>query len=69
MQAASIMRGIFSAIEYLHAKGIAHRDLKPGKLVSFDNFKSENILFEKEGDLESVKIVDFGLSVKYESNP
>ena len=56
-EASIVMKGIFSAIEYLHAKGIAHRDLKP-----------ENILFELHNDLESVKIVDFGLSVVYESN-
>ena len=38
-------------IEYLHGKQICHRDIKP-----------ENIMLSKENDLNSIKIVDFGLS-------
>jgi serine/threonine protein kinase len=36
---------------HLHTLGIMHRDIK-----------FENILFEEEGNLESLKIVDFGFS-------
>ena len=48
-----IMRGILNGVQYLHRKDIIHRDLKP-----------DNILFADE-NLESLKIIDFGLSYKY----
>ena len=51
-EAALVMRNIFEAVKYLHDKDIIHRDLKP-----------DNILFKDEG-LDSVKIIDFGLSYK-----
>ena len=35
----------------MHSKNIMHRDLKP-----------ENIMLQKKGDLNSLKIVDFGLA-------
>ena len=55
-EACAIIKQIV-AIEYCHNKGIAHRDLKP-----------ENLLYLKEGDEEDnpLKIVDFGLSKKYD---
>ena len=31
-EASSLMRGILSAVSYMHEKNIVHRDLKPGKL-------------------------------------
>jgi calcium-dependent protein kinase len=47
---------VLSAISYCHSNGITHRDLKP-----------ENILFENsDGDAE-IKLIDFGLSRKYDS--
>jgi calcium-dependent protein kinase len=55
-EAATVMRGILSAVAYLHQKEIIHRDLKP-----------DNIMFENES-LESVKIIDFGLSAKYQGS-
>lgn len=36
---------------YCHDNNIMHRDLKP-----------ENLMFEDDNDLESLKIVDFGLA-------
>lgn len=54
-QTSEIMRIIFSAVSYLHSKGIVHRDLKP-----------ENILFRTKGDLSSIKLIDFGLTAKYD---
>ena len=50
-EASTILRNILSATEYLHRRRICHRDLKP-----------ENIMFSRENDLNSIKIVDFGLS-------
>lgn len=54
---ANIILKVLRAISYCHSKGITHRDLKP-----------ENILF-LTNDVESeIKIIDFGLSRKYDSN-
>ena len=50
--AATVMKALFSALSYIHAKEIVHRDIKP-----------ENILFANS-DLNSLKLVDFGLSGK-----
>jgi len=52
--AARIIRQVVSAVEYLHENGIAHRDLKP-----------ENLLSSGDGDLEVVKIADFGFSKNF----
>ena len=52
---ASIIIGkVLSAVEYLHSMHICHRDIKP-----------ENIMISKENDLESIKIIDFGLSAQH----
>ena len=52
-KASLIIKKLLSAISYLHQKQICHRDLKP-----------ENIMFSKENDLHSIKIIDFGLSLR-----
>jgi len=59
VQAATIMQQIVRAINYMHENRICHRDLKP-----------ENFLFTtKESiDKNTLKIIDFGLSCKYEPN-
>jgi calcium/calmodulin-dependent protein kinase I len=49
-EAASVVKKVISAIQYLHSIHIAHRDLKP-----------ENLLLKK-GDDTHVMISDFGLS-------
>ena len=49
--ASIIISKLLSATEYLHNKLICHRDIKP-----------ENIMFSKENDLSSIKLIDFGLS-------
>jgi calcium-dependent protein kinase len=46
---ARTMRQVLSALAYIHAKGIVHRDMKP-----------ENILFDELGSEQNVKLVDFG---------
>ena len=55
LQVAHIMKQLFSALSYIHDKGIVHRDIKPA-----------NILLEDKENL-TIKIIDFGLSAKLES--
>lgn len=54
-QSILMMRQILSGIAYMHEKGVVHRDLKP-----------ENILLEKEKQLDSIKIIDFGLAAYFD---
>ena len=49
---AKIIRIIALGVQYLNHFGIVHRDLKP-----------ENIVFEKEGDIKSIKIIDLGVAI------
>lgn len=49
-EACEIIRDLASALEFLHSKGIAHRDMKP-----------ENILCVHPDELSPVKICDFDL--------
>lgn len=51
-EAKPIMRGLLKAVEYIHKKGVIHRDIKPEDIL----FRSKN-LEEKD-----VVLVDFGLS-------
>lgn len=55
-EAASIMKQLLSAVNYLHINGITHRDLKP-----------ENFLYESESS-DLIKICDFGMSIKSDNN-
>ena len=48
-----IINKILSAVSYLHNNQICHRDIKP-----------ENIMLSNENDLNSIKLIDFGLSVE-----
>jgi len=50
-EAATLVKKIVSAVEYLHNMGIVHRDLKP-----------ENLLLKRADDDLEVAIADFGLS-------
>jgi len=51
--ASFIMYQLFLALEYLHKRGIVHRDLK-----------LENLLLKQHGSLQ-IKLADFGLSKVY----
>ena len=52
-EASLILKKVLSAIDYLHNNHICHRDIKP-----------ENIMLSRENDLNSIKIIDFGLSTQ-----
>lgn len=56
MEVSSIIYKVLSAIVYCHEMGICHRDIKP-----------ENILFENQNNQGEIKIIDFGLSRKYDT--
>jgi calcium-dependent protein kinase len=45
------------AILHCHLNGICHRDIKP-----------ENFMLKKSNDINSVKLIDFGLSVGITEN-
>ena len=45
---------MLSAIAYLHARNIVHRDLK-----------AENLLLENESDEANLKLIDFGVSCEF----
>ncbi|XP_046400494.1 calcium/calmodulin-dependent protein kinase type IV-like [Ischnura elegans] len=49
--AATAIRQILSALQYLHSHGMAHRDLKP-----------ENLLYESENEGSPLKLADSGMS-------
>lgn len=49
-----IFKQLIEGVKYLHAKGIVHRDLK-----------LDNLLLVKPGDIQAIKIADFGLAKKY----
>lgn len=53
-ESSTVIRCLGSAIDYLHYREICHRDIKP-----------ENILFENTNDLNTLKVVDFGLSAQF----
>jgi calcium-dependent protein kinase len=55
-KAAIIMHKIMSAVNHLHSLHICHRDIKP-----------ENFLLTSKGKNSEIKIVDFGLSNKFEA--
>ena len=57
IKVAKIVYNVLSAIHYCHTNGISHRDIKP-----------ENILFESSDLDADIKLIDFGLSRKYNSN-
>jgi calcium/calmodulin-dependent protein kinase I len=52
-----VMASLFQALQYMHSKGICHRDVK-----------LENLMLEKFDDFSSAKLVDFGLAARMGSS-
>lgn len=52
-QSAKIIRGILLGLKHIHSFNYVHRDMKP-----------TNVVIDDVTNLETVKIVDFGLAVK-----
>ena len=55
-QAAEIFKQMMSAINYCHKNGIVHRDLKP-----------ENLLYLTKDENSPIKVIDFGMSKRFDS--
>lgn len=53
---SKIIKGILQGLKHLHRHDYVHRDLKPGNVVLTDSQQ-----------LDKVKLVDFGLAVKYQT--
>lgn len=56
-RAAEIIRQISNALSHAHAKGVIHRDIKPG-----------NVMLEIVDGVETVRLVDFGLAKIFQSD-
>jgi calcium/calmodulin-dependent protein kinase I len=62
------MRCILQALVAMHSKNIVHRDLKPENLL-FKYAILDELINCRDKSIESLKIVDFGLSASTKNGP
>jgi serine/threonine protein kinase len=53
-ECAKAIRGILLGLKHIHSLDYVHRDLKPS-----------NVVIDDINNLETVKLVDFGLAIKF----
>jgi maternal embryonic leucine zipper kinase len=53
-ECAKAMKGILLGLKHIHSFDYVHRDLKPS-----------NVVIEDVNNLETIKLVDFGLAIKF----
>jgi len=56
-QIAVIMKQIFEGLHYTHSKNFMHSDLK-----------LENIVFKNKNKIDTLKLIDFGLGIKFDNS-
>ncbi|CAG9311417.1 unnamed protein product [Blepharisma stoltei] len=57
MEVATIMKKLMLGVKHLHRLNVCHRDLKP-----------ENFMLSHAGPDAEIKIIDFGMSIKFTNN-
>lgn len=62
-EAQTIMMRLMSGLHYMHAQGVVHRDIKPGRSC----LTLGNMLMKEKGNLDGIKLSDFGLSIRYKT--
>ena len=55
-ECARAIKGILLGLKHIHSFDYVHRDLKPS-----------NVVIEDVNNLETVKLVDFGLAIKFQT--
>lgn len=53
-ECSKAIKGVLNGLKHIHSLDLVHRDLKPS-----------NIVIDDLNNLESVKLVDFGLAIKF----
>ena len=53
-ECAKAIKGILQGLRHIHSLDLVHRDLKPS-----------NVVIDDISNLETVKLVDFGLAIKF----
>ena len=51
-----ILCALLTSVNYYQSQGVVHRDLKP-----------QNIMLEKDKDYDTMKVIDFGTAIPYDT--